>query len=65
VAWPTRGSPQDDTYWHYVLARYGAHPNIVLDVSKEAGAYGVGLAYAQVLALSSRDSDDVIIAWQC
>jgi hypothetical protein len=27
-------------YWHYVLARFGAYSNIVLDISKEAGSYG-------------------------
>ena len=47
VAWPTRGSDDDNTYWHYVLARYGAYSNIVLDISKEAGSYGTTVAYAQ------------------
>eukprot|EP00041_Stephanoeca_diplocostata_P028850 m.835112 g.835112 ORF g.835112 m.835112 type:complete len:792 (+) comp23452_c0_seq18:82-2457(+) len=46
VQWPARNSPADDLYWRYCMARFGAFPNVVLDVSKEAGSYGVGEAYA-------------------
>ena len=45
VVWPTRGSAEDDIYWRYVLNRIGAFPSVVLDVSKEAGSYGIGDEY--------------------
>ncbi|MFC6964789.1 DUF4038 domain-containing protein [Halocatena marina] len=36
VNWPERRSADDDRYWKYVVARYGAYPNLVWDVSKES-----------------------------
>ncbi len=35
VNWPVLGSPDDDRYWRYVLARYQAFPNMIWDPSKE------------------------------
>ena len=45
VAWPERLSAADEIYWRNVLARYAAHPAVILDVSKEAASYGVGKEY--------------------
>lgn len=45
VAWPARDSSADDVYWHHCLARFDAFPGVVIDVSKEAGGYGVGNDY--------------------
>lgn len=36
VRWPANGSPQDDLYYRYAVARYAAYPNLVWDFSKEA-----------------------------
>ena len=38
VEWPAENSTADDIYWRYAMARLGAHPSVVLDVSKEAGS---------------------------
>jgi hypothetical protein len=35
VNWPERGSPADDRFWRYVVARYAAYPNLLWDLSKE------------------------------
>eukprot|EP00729_Bicosta_minor_P024146 gene24146-5343_t len=40
VGWPTRLGESDSIYWHNVMARYAAHPAVILDVSKEAASYG-------------------------
>ena len=45
VAWPEKLSGDDDIYWRNVLARYAAHPAVIIDVSKEAASYGVGAPY--------------------
>ncbi len=45
VAWPERLGAADETYWRYTLARFSAYPNLVWDVSKEAGSHGVGADY--------------------
>ena len=45
VNWPSRLSDNDDVYWWNVLARIAPHPAVILDVSKEAGSYGVGQNY--------------------
>lgn len=36
VKWPPNGSPEDDLYYRYVVARYAAYPNVIWDFSKEA-----------------------------
>jgi len=36
VRWPANGSPEDDLYYRYIAARYGAYPNVTWDFSKEA-----------------------------
>jgi len=36
VKWPAKGSPEDDLYFNYVLARYQSYPNLVWDFSKES-----------------------------
>jgi hypothetical protein len=36
VRWPSNGSPEDDLYYRYAVARYAAYPNVTWDVSKEA-----------------------------
>ena len=36
VNWPAPGSPQDDLFFRWVIARYAAFPNVVWDFSKEA-----------------------------
>ena len=38
VRWPDAESDADDVYWRYAMARLGAFPSILLDVSKEAGS---------------------------
>ncbi|MGQ1787765.1 MULTISPECIES: apiosidase-like domain-containing protein [unclassified Saccharicrinis] len=40
VAWPEMNSEADNMYFDYVVKRYGAFPNIMWDVSKEALFYG-------------------------
>ena len=47
VAWPSRLSLADDVYWRHSLARYAAHPAVVLDAGKEAGGRGVGADYVR------------------
>ncbi|MCX6926744.1 MAG: DUF4038 domain-containing protein [Verrucomicrobia bacterium] len=36
VNWPAKGSPEDDQYFRWLIARYAAYPNINWDFSKEA-----------------------------
>ena len=36
VNWPANGSPEDDLYYRWILARYAAYPNITWDIAKEA-----------------------------
>ena len=45
VNWPARLGSADDIYWHNVMARFAAHPAVIIDVSKEAASYGVGTDY--------------------
>ena len=40
VNWPEPGSPEDNTYFDYVVKRYQAFPNLIWDISKEALQYG-------------------------
>ncbi|BAX78435.1 DUF5060 domain-containing protein [Labilibaculum antarcticum] len=40
VAWPEMNSDADNMYYDYVVKRYGAFPNVMWDVSKEALYYG-------------------------
>ncbi len=36
VNWPANGSPEDDLYYRWLIARYAAYPNVVWDLAKEA-----------------------------
>lgn len=36
VNWPASDSAEDDQYFHWILARYAAYPNVVWDFAKEA-----------------------------
>jgi len=36
VNWPDRGTPEDDVYWRYIVARYQAFGNVIWDVGKES-----------------------------
>ncbi len=36
VRWPVNGSPEDDQYYRWLIARYAAYPNITWDLAKEA-----------------------------
>jgi len=36
VNWPANGSPEDDMYYRWLLARYAAYPNVTWDIAKEA-----------------------------
>ena len=36
VNWPALGSPDDDRYFRWLIARYAAFPNVVWDFSKES-----------------------------
>jgi len=36
VRWPARGSPEDDLFFRWLIARYSAYPNIHWDFSKES-----------------------------
>jgi hypothetical protein len=40
VSWPDMNTEADNMYFDYVAKRYGAFPNIVWDISKEALYYG-------------------------
>lgn len=42
VGWPAAQSAADDLYWITAMARLGAYPSVVLDVSKEAGSANAG-----------------------
>lgn len=37
INWPDAGSKADNRYFDYVVKRYQAYPNLVWDISKEAG----------------------------
>jgi len=36
VNWPLKGSPEDDQYFRWLIARYAAYPNVQWDFSKES-----------------------------
>jgi hypothetical protein len=36
VNWPAKGSPEDDLYFRWLIARYAAYPNVHWDLSKES-----------------------------
>ena len=36
VNWPRKGSPEDDLFFRWMIARYAAYPNVHWDLSKEA-----------------------------
>jgi hypothetical protein len=36
VNWPANGSPEDDLYFRWLIARYSAYPNVTWDLAKEA-----------------------------
>ena len=36
VNWPEPGTPEDDLYFKWLIARYAAYPNVIWDFSKEA-----------------------------
>ncbi len=36
VKWPANGTPEEDQYFRWLIARYAAYPNITWDLSKEA-----------------------------
>ena len=36
VKWPRKGSPEDDQYFRWLIARYAAYPDIQWDFSKES-----------------------------
>jgi len=36
VKWPANGSPEDDLYFRWLIARYSAYPNVTWDLAKEA-----------------------------
>jgi len=36
VHWPAKGSPEDDQFFRWVIARYAAYPNVHWDFSKES-----------------------------
>jgi len=36
VSWPANGTPEDDMYYKYVIARYAAYPNVTWDLAKES-----------------------------
>ncbi len=36
VHWPANGSPEDDQYYRWLIARYAAYPNLIWDLAKEA-----------------------------
>jgi hypothetical protein len=36
VNWPANGSPEDDLYYRWLVARYAAYPNVTWDIAKEA-----------------------------
>lgn len=36
VNWPAKGSPEDDQFFRWMMARYAAYPNVHWDFSKEA-----------------------------
>jgi hypothetical protein len=36
VKWPANNGPEDELFYRWLVARYGAYPNVIWDVSKEA-----------------------------
>jgi hypothetical protein len=36
VRWPAKGSAEDDLFFHWLIARYSAYPNVHWDFSKES-----------------------------
>lgn len=36
VNWPINGSPEDEQYFRWLIARYSAYPNVTWDLAKEA-----------------------------
>ena len=56
VRWPGRGSPEEDLFFRWLIARYAAYPNIVWDFSKEA-QYEKDLAYKQSRLKFMREND--------
>ena len=36
VRWPAKGSPEDDLFFRWLIARYSAYPNVHWDFSKES-----------------------------
>lgn len=44
VNWMKNGSPEDDMYYRWIVARYAAYPNIIWDLAKEAN-YEKSTAY--------------------
>ena len=45
VNWPQAGSMADNRYFDYIVKRYGAYPNIIWNISKEAMLYGKPASY--------------------
>jgi hypothetical protein len=36
VKWPENGTPEDDLYYRWIVARYAGYPNMIWDLAKEA-----------------------------
>ncbi len=56
VRWPANGSPEDDQYYRWLIARYAAYPNITWDLAKEAN-YEKDLAAKQARLRFIRAND--------
>jgi hypothetical protein len=56
VRWPANGSPEDDLYFRWLIARYAAYSNVTWDLSKEA-QYEKDLTYKINRLKFIRDND--------
>lgn len=57
VNWPENGSPEDDLYYKYIVARYQAFSNVLWDFSKEAhNEKDAGYKISVIKAIRKRDA---------
>ncbi len=56
VTWPEKGSPEEEMFLRWLIARYSAYPNVIWDFSKEAHLEK-DLAYKQDVLKFIRDND--------
>lgn len=55
VNWPELGSPDDDRYWRYVVARYQAFSNILWDTAKESYFQEASYIWSRIATVRRHD----------